>query len=86
MRFGGSSSLRGVAAFFLGSLTRSPARLAWSMFISGLHAGIRLVVRSARFLFILLLVALPLPVANLFIAILRGTRRDNLPAQVLKKE
>jgi len=35
---------------------------------------------------ILLLVALPLPVANLFFALLGSKRRGNLPAQVLKKE
>lgn len=47
-------------------------------------AAWRLALRAARFLFILALVAIPVPVVA-FVAVLLKPARRNLPAEVLKK-
>ncbi|MCP3136930.1 hypothetical protein [Pyxidicoccus xibeiensis] len=49
------------------------------------RALLKFVVRLVRLVFILILVALPIPMAPLVTALLRPFRR-NLPAEVLRKK
>jgi hypothetical protein len=50
-----------------------------------LRGSLRFLFRAARMLFILALVALPIPVAA-FVAVILKPNRRNLPAQVLRKD
>ncbi len=45
----------------------------------------RLLFRTARILFILALVSLPVPAVGAFVAVLLKPNRRNLPAEVLRK-
>ncbi len=62
-----------------------PARKVVGAGKRAITAGLRFAFRLIRLLFILALVALPVPVATLIVEILRPTRR-NLPAEILRKK
>jgi hypothetical protein len=65
-----------------------PSRLSRVRRASGrvFTACVQLLSRALRLLFILGLMALPVPVVSVLVGLLRSSRRQSVPTQVLRKK